>query len=64
MIFRQQIVYFKSKFLLLTWLDLCFRIGCFDGGGYHGDEPTLGGHLMSVADHRHVDVRVAANLRI
>jgi len=46
-----------------TWLNLSFWVGSFDGGGDHGDEPALGGDLVGVADHRHVDVGVAANLR-
>ena len=47
-----------------TWLNLSFRVGSFHGGGDHGNEPALGSDLVGVADHRHVDVGVAANLEI
>jgi len=43
-------------------LDLSLWIVRFHVGRYHSDEPSLGGHLVSVANHGDVDVRLASDL--
>ncbi len=43
-------------------LDFVLRVCRFNGGRDHGDEPALGGHLVSVADHGDVDVRIPSDL--
>ena len=43
-------------------LDLVLRVVGLDISGDHGDKPVLGRHLMSVADHGHVDVTLAVDL--
>jgi len=43
-------------------LDFVLRVCRFNGGRDHGDKPALGGHLVSVAYHGNVDVRVPSDL--
>ena len=54
----------REKFVLLfdgpqkveAWFDLSLRIAGLDGRGDQRHEPALGGHLVGVRHHRHVNI--------
>ena len=45
-----------------TRLNFGLRIGCLHCCRYYGDKPALGCHLVRVAHHGDVDVRISSNL--
>ena len=45
-----------------AWLDFSLRISSLHCSGHHCDKPAFRGHLVSIAHHSYVDVRISSNL--